>query len=411
MRNENLRTLPTFDLKQGLLEMLQAKSYTEGTLNNYRRTLTILESYMYDNGIDAHTPAVGSVFITDYLSEHNLGISRQKSIITIISRLNDHYNNTNYTLQRKQEIASLPGTYKYLLESYLSFCRKNGNKEGTIVAKRSFCGRFLMYLSDLGCRELSKWTSSYICKACVVAQNKDAWAPIRMFLKLLNLSNLVKVDYSTLVPHYKRPIIIPVTYSENEVHRFETAIDRNTATGKRDYAMLLLATRLGMRSGDIAKLSLEELDFEQGAIHLIQEKNSQALDLLMLPEIKEALADYIETARPEVDDNYVFLRMNAPYQGITTSVLRYATTKYFEKAGIDISGKKHGPHTFRSSLASSMVNDNIPYDVVRSILGHSDPDVVKHYAKLDIERLREYAIEVPEPSGIFKEIIEGVMQS
>lgn len=257
----------------------------------------------------------------------------------------------------------------------------------------------------------SEWTSSYICKACVKIQNKDAWAVIRMFLKFLNLSDFVKADYSTLVPHYKRATIIPVTYSENEVHRFETAIDRTTATGKRDYAMLLLATKLGIRSGDIAKLSLDELDFDQNTIHLIQEKNSQPLVLPMLPEIKEALDDYIENGRPKVDQNYVFLRMNAPYQRITTSALRFATTRYFKKAGIDISDKKHGPHIFRSSLASSMVNDDIPYDVVRSILGHTDPDAVKHYAKLDIERLREYAIDVPEPSGIFKEFLEGGSQS
>lgn len=305
----------------------------------------------------------------------------------------------------------LPGSYEGLLQSYLSYCRKNGNKEGTIIAKRSFCSRFLMYLSDLGCHELGEWTSSYICKACVKAQNKDAWAVIRMFLKFLNLSNLVDADYSTLVPHYKKATIVPVTYSENEVHRFETAIDKTTATGKRDYAMLLLATRLGMRSGDIAKLSLDELDFEQDTIHLIQEKTSQPLDLPMLPEIKEALDDYIENGRPKVDENYVFVRMNAPYQRITTSALRFATTRYFKEAGIDISGKKHGPHTFRSSLASSMVNDDIPYDVVRSILGHTDPDAVKHYAKLDIERLRECAIEVPEPSGIFKEFLDGGIQS
>lgn len=298
-----------------------------------------------------------------------------------------------------------------MLESYLSYCRKIGNKDGTIIAKRLFCSRFLKYLSDIGCHDLNAWTSSHICRACVKVQNKDAWAVIRMFLKFLNLSDLVKEDYSTLVPHYKKAIIIPVTYSENEVNRFETAIDRNTAIGKRDYAMLILATRLGMRSGDIVKLSLEELDFQQETIHLIQEKNNQSLNLLMLPEIKEALNDYIENARPEVDSNYVFLRINAPYQRITTSVLRFATTKYFKKAGIDISDKKHGPHTFRSSLASSMVNDNIPYDVVRSILGHSDPDSIKHYAKLDIERLREYAIEVPEPSGIFKEFLDGGMQS
>lgn len=405
MRKENLRTIA--DLKKGLLEMLQAKSYTEGTLNNYRRTLTILESYMKDKEIDMYTPVVGTVFVIDYLSEHNLGISRQKAIGTIVNRLTDYYNGTDYATLRKQAITPLLGNYEDLLKSYLSYCRKNGNKEGTIIAKRSFCSQFFMYLSDLGCQELSKWNSSYICKACVKVQNKDVWAVIRMFLKYMNLSGLVDTDYSTLIPHYKKATIIPVTYSENEIHRFETAIDRTTAIGKRDYAMLLLATRLGMRSGDIAKLSLDEVNFDQDIIHLIQEKNSQPLELPMLPEIKEALNEYIENGRPRVDENYVFLRMNAPFQRITTSALRFATTRYFRKAGVDISSKKHGPHTFRSSLASSMVNDGIPYDVVRSILGHTDPDAIKHYAKLDIERLRECAIEVPEPSGIFKEFLEG----
>lgn len=409
MKKKNLKTLSILDLKQGLLEMLQAKSYTEGTLNNYRRILTILESYMYDNRIVTYTPVIGYLFITAYFSEHNLGISRQKAIITIINRLNDYLNDTAYSLQRKQKIDPLMRSYEVLLESYISYCRENGNKDGTIIAKRQFCCKFLKYMSDLGCYELNEWTSSHICKVCVKVQNKDAWAVIRMFLKFLNLSDLVKTDYSILVPHYKRAAIIPVTYSENEVHKFETAIDRTTAIGKRNYAMLLFATRLGMRSGDIAKLSFDDLDFDKNTIHLIQEKNNQPLVLPMLPEIKEALNDYIKNSRPEVDENYVFIRINAPYQKISTSALRFATTKYFKEAGINISDKKHGPHTFRSSLASSMVNDDIPYDVVRSILGHTDPDAVKHYAKLDIERLREFAIEVPEPSGIFKEFLDGGM--
>ena len=106
----------------------------------------------------------------------------------------------------------------------------------------------------------------------------------------------------------------------------------------------------------------------------------------MLPEVKLALTDYISNARPRVESQTVFLRHYAPYQGITTSVLRFVTTKYLGLANIDVSGRKHGPHTFRSSLASSMVNDYVPYEAVRSILGHSSPNVIKHYAKIDIEK-------------------------
>ncbi|OLN25817.1 putative integrase/recombinase [Desulfosporosinus metallidurans] len=172
--------------------------------------------------------------------------------------------------------------------------------------------------------------------------------------------------------------------------------------------MLLLATRLGMRSGDIARLTFDEIDFGGNFIRLVQEKTQQPLELPLLPEIKDAIQNYIKNARPIVNDECrIFLRQKAPYQGITTSALRFATTKYFRKAGIDISGKKHGVHTFRSSIASSMVNDQVPYDVVRKVLGHTDPDAIKHYARVDIERLREYAIPVPEPSGVFEAFLDG----
>ena len=219
---------------------------------------------------------------------------------------------------------------------------------------------------------------------------------------------MVEYDYSIIVPHYTRAFVIPTTYSENEILKFENAIDRWSKPGIRDYAMLLIATRLGMRSGDIARLTFDEIDFENNSIHLVQEKTLQPIELPLLPEIKDAILDYIKNARPTVDDEcHIFLRQNAPYQKITTSVLRFAATKYFRKAGIDISGKKHGIHAFRSSLASSMVNDNVPYDVVRKVLGHKDPDAMKHYARVDIERLWEYAITVPEPSGVFEAFLNG----
>lgn len=107
MRKKKLQTPPIACMKLGLLKTLQTKSYANGTLANYRRTLTTLESYMHNNRIDKYTPMVGTTFITDYLSEHNLDISRQKAIVTMINRLNDYCNGTNYAIQRKQKIAPL----------------------------------------------------------------------------------------------------------------------------------------------------------------------------------------------------------------------------------------------------------------------------------------------------------------
>jgi site-specific recombinase XerD len=102
----------------------------------------------------------------------------------------------------------------------------------------------------------------------------------------------------------------------------------------------------------------------------------------------------------------LFIRAQAPFEKISTSIIRHALTESFKAAGIDISNKKHGPHTLRSSMASSMINSNIPYNIVRKTLGHTDPQAIKHYAKVDIEKLRLHAIDVPAPSGVFAAVLQ-----
>ncbi|MEC1759839.1 tyrosine-type recombinase/integrase [Schinkia azotoformans] len=402
------RNQPIEALTYGLLEQLELKFYGKDTLSNYRRILKNLALYMQKNEIPAYSAEIGKAFIKDYIINHEISVHFQKTINTVIGRLNDYCEGKKYSPQRKKSSVKLPENYVVLLENYLSFCEKNRNRPGTIKEKRKFCGDFLVFLMSLGCKSIRNIDSTQICKACLLFDNKDAWAVIRMFLNYLYKESIVEYDYSTIVPHYTRPFVIPATYSEDEILRFENAIDQSSKIGIRYYAMLLLATRLGMRSGDIAGLTFDEIDLEGNSIHIVQEKTLQPLELPLLPEIKDAIMNYIENARPTVNDECrIFLRQNAPYQGITTSAIRFATTKYFRKAGIDISDKKHGLHTFRSSLASSMVNDQVPYDVVRKVLGHTDPDAIKHYAKVDIERLREYTIAVPTPSGVFKAFLNG----
>jgi site-specific recombinase XerD len=393
-------------LKKGLLKLLQDKAYGNDTINNYRRKLNQLERYMIANGIITYDPSVGQRFIDHYLSTHVLSKGNRQYINTVIHRLDD-YCVDKYQIQRKTELTPLPEGYTTLMDAYLQKCRDDGNKETTIIGKKYFLREFYCHLESLGCHDISDADAAIIGKACLMQNNKDGWAVIRMFLRYLNCAGLGNHDFSTIVPHFKRAFRLPSTYTEDEVNRFEEAIETDSKIGKRDYAMLLLATRLGVRSGDIANLTFSSLDFANNTISIIQEKTSEPLVLPMIPAVKNALAEYLKNGRPESGQPYVFLRANAPFEKITSSVVRFETNKYFCKAGINITDKKHGPHVFRSSLASSMINNLVSYDVVRKILGHTDPDAVKHYARVDIERLRDYAIEPPEPSGCFKEFLEG----
>jgi len=407
MNSEEIRNLSFSDLLDQLLQSLEDKSYTRLTLDNYRRTLKKIGPYMDKHNIDTYTPEVGKHYHESYFIKNELGIPRQKAMLTAIRRLNDFYSGIEYTIQLKYKTELLPVDFEHVLDLFAVKCTETGNKTNTLKSKKSFLRCFLKDCISLGCLDIYSLNPCYVTKACLMVGNKDGWAVIKAFLMFLNISEMIGSDFSTLVPRFRKPINVPVTYSEEEILRIEDVIDRTSDIGKRDYAMLLLATRLGMRSGDIVKLSLGELDFEHNKITFIQQKTGEALQLPLLPEIKESLSNYINDARPKVTIDTVFLRHNAPYQEITTSVLRFETTKYFKMAGIDITCKKHGPHTFRSSLASSMVNDDIPYEAVKKILGHTHPNAIKRYAKLDIEKLREYAIAVPKPSGLFKNFLDG----
>ncbi len=164
---------------------------------------------------------------------------------------------------------------------------------------------------------------------------------------------------------------------------------------------------MGLRAGDIAKLKLSEVTLSSGYISITQEKTGIALTLQMPCEVANAISLHLDNDKYSLEDGYVFHSLTAPYGCITTSIIRHALNECFATANVNTAGKKHGPHAFRSSLASSMVNDNVSYEVVRRILGHSDPDVIKHYAKADIENLRICSIDPPIPIGIFRDYLSS----
>ena len=392
-----------------LLKLLKTYGYNESSLHHYRKLYESLSNYMETKNITHYSVAVGKEFIEDYLVNRNIGISRQKIVRCIIGRLDDYCNGVIYTKQRRIPDLrfQLTENYQHILSDFIEDCKKASNKPTTIVGKRRYCCEFLKNLIELGCNDISDISIETVCKSFISFENKDAYAVVRQFLLHLYKNKIIDKDYASIIPRYNRAFKIPTTYTPEEVLRFEDAIDKKSKIGIRDYAMLLFATRLGMRSGDIANLRLSEVDFEKKCIQIIQSKTGKILQLPLLPEIQKSLIDYIENVRPSTDTCYIFLGVIAPFQKITTSVIRFAANKYFTLAGIDISNKKHGAHTFRATLATSMINDDIPYETVRRILGHSTPNMIKHYAKVDIEKLRDYAVEVPPASATFAALLEG----
>ena len=391
------------ELMDGVLDQLRINGYMESTLTIYRRTYSRIRVFINRFDTDFYTPEIGAKFLADTKVKK----STASAYACAIRRLNDFIESKPFRSHHDCPHVQAPPEFTSILEEFLQECIDSGNKPATLQFKQRTCGLFLDSLKKGGCTDLSCLDAGRVSRSLLTFSNKERYAVIRQFLRFLADKSITETDLSGIVPHYRRRKNLPTTYTPEEIARVEYAVDTSTDTGKRNLAIIRLATRMGLRSGDIARLKLTEIDFCNGVINITQEKTGIPFSLQMPSDVFDTLTAHVKNDTRSSVDGYVFHCMVAPYGRISTSIIRHAINDSFATAKVDTSGKKHGPHAFRSSLASSMVNDGTPYEVVRRILGHSDPDVIRHYAKVDIENLRMCSIDPPAPTGRFGNYLSG----
>lgn len=219
---------------------------------------------------------------------------------------------------------------------------------------------------------------------------------VKMFFRYACKYGLVENDNSRWIPAVPRHRPIPSVYTKDEIERILDSIDRTTSLGKRNYCMILIAARLGIRSCDIAGLKLEDIRHREGFIRIMQQKTDIPVEYPILDEIAEALKDYLDNARPDSDLAYVFLAQPRPVaSALSTQGIYAVVSGAIARAGIDMPSRRHGAHALRSSLASHLLADGKTYPEIQQVLGHASPDAARHYIRVEAERLRECAIEVP----------------
>lgn len=392
-------------LENELLEKLKGRGCSSITITGYRYLCNSIISWLKDYGLEFYTKEGGNAFLEDYLSKHGNN-QYYSNLRTVVYRLNDLVDGKWKDVHSdKGKHFSLSGEFIDIVNKYCSDETDKGLASGTIKYKRYAISWFFHELGILQCFSLTQLSPKLIVVACTRITDHNLWGEIRLFLKYLVAEQKLDTDYSTLVPHFCKPYVIPSVYSIDEIKRIENSIDTSTIQGKRDYAIILLASRMGLRSGDIVKLKIEDITGKD-ELNIIQQKTGTAIHLPLIDEVSSAIIDYL-TVRPSSMAEEVFLSVCAPYNPISTGTIRNSLKKYMIAAGIDVGNRKKGPHALRSSLASSMVNDDISYETVRKVLGHSSNNAIKHYAKIDVEKLRQYCLEPPKVSGNFKAFLKG----
>lgn len=220
---------------------------------------------------------------------------------------------------------------------------------------------------------------------------------LRSFLRYARYRNGELPDLAAAVPAVANWSMtsVPRAIPADQVERLLASIDRSTVMGRRDYAILLLFARLGLRLREVAFLELDDIDWRAATLH-VRTKGGGRNGFPLSHEVGEAIADYLHHGRPSIDSRRVFLRVKAPIRGFhdptaVSTVIRHSIQR------ASIYAPTYGAHQFRHGLAVGMMRQGASLAEIGDVLGHRDPDTTRIYAKVDLDALRR--ITLPWPGG------------
>jgi integrase len=379
-------------------EKMAAAGYTPANIKMHSdRWSKGIVPYMKERNLTYYTEGVGERYMETFkgLSKSTAnGRRRSINILTeqllygtISSRIHDF---CKYPLPNNDLSDYAKAFYEY--------CKGKNQAPLTITHHQRILSLFLQSIDLLGIKSLNSLTVKHILDFTSNGkQPNQRISSIRSFLKFI--FEQYSIDLRCLISslkkvQYKRHEPLPSVYTPDEIRSIESAINRQSPIGKRDYAVVILASRLGLRASDIASLSIQNIDKSNGAISLIQNKTKEPLVLPLLPEVEVAINDYLQNARPQCDINVIFISYNHPLRPLNNMSINAIVRRAIRQANIKV-GKRHfGTHSLRHSLATSLLatGNNLP--TISAILGHTSTETTMAYLRVDSENLRDYALEV-----------------
>jgi site-specific recombinase XerD len=405
--NVSLKSLVTDAL--GEIERL---GYSRRSRNRYRAVWDHLIEFSDRNGLGDHFSGDLAVrFLREYsvadVDVDKSGEGWRRHMIWSVKVLADFAENRhiNRGLTEVEAIRLTPAMQN-TLKHYGEYCKNRLHLRQSTLDRRSteltifldfLHSRKARTLEEIQALDLSEFISwrDHLQPKTVSRIVSD----VRSFLRFLTMRGILQKDLSMELPKIRVPkdAAIPSVWEQELVIRLLEAVDRSSAKGKRDYAILLLASRLGLRAGDIRTLKLDQLHWEDATIELTQSKTVAPLRLPLTSEVGEALIDYLKSGRPQTAHREVFLKVNPPFGPFTGNNLYHIVTYWRLLGGIRFRApQKRGIHSLRHTLATRLLQKGTPFTTIAEILGHTNLESTRIYAKADVETLRSVALDPEE---------------
>ena len=376
------------------------------TIRDYCQSWDKLKVYMESNNVIFYDKAVGRNFLDSLYGKFNYAklYPYAKRMYNEIEALGEFQDTGRIVAASKKPPKNFEGSIGAYMTEYIAYRKAAfGSAERTIIGYYHNLHQFLTFLRAKRIDDIQAITQVEVY-AFIESINKDKLATKAIFTGLLKgfftyLHNNDQLPNGLLlVPprvNYDKSPKLPSTFTIDEISALLKSIDRANPRGKRDYAILLLAIKLGMRSSDIMSLKFENILWEKNLIKFVQKKTGKDIVLPLLPEIGNAIIDYLKYGRPESIENYCFLQAMSPHLPMHYGEVNSLTQQHLARSGIKLKGRKHGPHAFRHSFASRLLQDKTPLPVISEAMGHSRTQSTMIYLRIDIDTLRQCALDVP----------------
>jgi integrase/recombinase XerD len=260
--------------------------------------------------------------------------------------------------------------------------------------------RFETYLARHGVRGLHELSPTLLsgfvaersANGLAKTSIRDCCGVLRVFLRYAHREGVVGSDLSKTVewPQVYRLSSIPRSISWTEVGNVLAGVDRRTPCGKRDYAILLLLVTYGLRSREVAALTLDDIDWKRERLAIPERKAGHSTAFPLSKSVGEAIVDYLRHGRPKATDRHVFFRSVAPLRPIGSAAVSACATRYLLQAEVRV--PRPGSHTLRHTLVQRLVDAEFALKEIGDFVGHRSPASTQIYGKVAVERLRQVAL-------------------
>ena len=319
---------------------------------------------------------------------------------TPLKRASTRNSESQSRVRRRRNDESGASLYRTSVVPYLDFVRHHRGRR-TIHQLENGLGRFCAWLDAQGVTGLGQLTPFLLrgfisslegFRRSTVAVHASA---LRGFLAYLRLEDVLAKDLVSVIelPRVYSMTQPPQILEDDTIENLLAVVDRFSPLGKRDLAMLLLATRYGLRSADIRGLRFDHIHWREQRIVLVQSKTQRRLELPLLAEVDHALVSYIREGRPCCSAREIFVRHVAPIEPLARrNSLWSVMHRVLQAARIEIPTGERGFRLLRHCAATRLLRRGVPFETISDILGHASVDATRRYAQVDLAGLRSVAL-------------------